>query len=46
MGQKKSIDATNAINFSTKMYDYTENFATRAEYISKLQRKKDEMDKR
>ena len=43
MGQKKSVDATYAIRFSTIKYDYTENFTTRAEYIPKLQQKKDEM---
>ena len=42
-GAKKSIEATYAIKFSSTKYDYTENFATRTEYIPKLQWKKDEM---
>ena len=35
-GAKKSVDGTNAIKFSATKYDYTENFARRAEYIPKL----------
>ena len=42
-GAKKSVDATYAIIFNTTKYEYTENFATRAQYIPKLQWKNDKM---
>ena len=42
-GAKKSINAIYAITFNKTKYDYTENIATRAEYIPKLEQKKDEM---